>query len=293
MPTAPEVIPGMVERRGGREIHRLDDAGDSPAVVLLGGCGVPFYQWDAVAALLRGIAVCRLDRPGLVGTPWPGVLPRLSDEVDTLVDLISSLPAPVVVVAHSVAGLHAEALARLHPRLVRGLVLVDSSVEWTAQRPLGEGAWLTAARLVRASMALPRTRLLGSLADRVMVASQSRLRLRAASSPLARTVYRSRDATASVIAENGAYTRQVQDLARVRTAAPMPDIDVVVLTAAGDGGPQWVADQHRLAALLAARQVVVDDSRHLMMVDRPDVVSDAVHAVRSSRHHQKNEGSDV
>ena len=28
-----------------------------------------------------------------------------------------------------------------------------------------------------------------------------------------------------------------------------------------------------------ARQVVVDDSRHLMMLDRPDVIADAIHSL--------------
>jgi pimeloyl-ACP methyl ester carboxylesterase len=53
----------------------------------------------------------------------------------------------------------------------------------------------------------------------------------------------------------------------------------VVLTAAGDGGRSWVADQRRLAELLSARQVVRDDSRHLMMLDRPDVVADALRSL--------------
>jgi pimeloyl-ACP methyl ester carboxylesterase len=53
-----------------------------------------------------------------------------------------------------------------------------------------------------------------------------------------------------------------------------------VLTAAAGRGPRWIAKQAQLAALLNARQVVVDDSRHLMMIDRPDVVATAVRALR-------------
>jgi pimeloyl-ACP methyl ester carboxylesterase len=44
-------------------------------------------------------------------------------------------------------------------------------------------------------------------------------------------------------------------------------------------GKRWVAKQARLADVLNARQVVVTDSRHLMMIDRPDIVAEAVAAL--------------
>ena len=43
--------------------------------------------------------------------------------------------------------------------------------------------------------------------------------------------------------------------------------------------PGWVRKQRVLTDRVDARQVVVDDSRHLMMLDRPDLVADAVLAV--------------
>ena len=50
-----------------------------------------------------------------------------------------------------------------------------------------------------------------------------------------------------------------------------------MLTAGTRAG--WVRKQRVLADRVGARQVVVDDSRHLMMVDRPDLVADAVRAL--------------
>ena len=38
----------------------------------------------------------------------------------------------------------------------------------------------------------------------------------------------------------------------------------------------WVRKQRVLAHRVGGRQVVVDQSRHLMMVDRPDAVAEAV-----------------
>lgn len=276
------VLPGVVERLGGREVHWVHQPGTGPAVVLLGGCGVPFYTWDAVVELLPDATLARMDRPGLGGTAWPGQLPTLQDEVATLADLVRRLGGRAIVVGHSMAGPHAEALARHHPELVAGLVLVDASVEWAPKRPGSGEVWLQTARATRALMWVPPLRPLGSLADRVLTATQSRRRFFDPTSALAKEVYRTRDAAASVIAEQAAYNAQLWDLAEVRAGKPLPPVSAVVLTAAGDGGAKWVADQRRLAELLGGSHVVAEDSRHLIMLDRPDLVADAVTAVRSA-----------
>lgn len=272
----------MVERLGGREVHWVHQPGAGPVVVLLGGCGVPYYTWDAVLELLPGVELVRMDRPGLVGTVWPGQLPTLADEVITLAELVRRFGGRAIVVGHSMAGPHAEALARQHPELVAGLVLVDASVDWAPKRAGPSEFWLDIARATRAVMSVPALRLLGSLADRVLTATQSRRRIFDPTSAVAKQVYRSRDAAASVIAEQATSNAQLWDLAEVRATKPLPPVSTVVLTAAGDGGASWVADQRRLAELLGAAQVVADDSRHLIMIDRPDLVAEAVTAVRST-----------
>lgn len=255
--------------------------GTAPPVVMLGGCGVFYYAWDDVVARLPGVEVARLDRPGTAGTPWPGVLPRLRDEVATLAGLVDRLGAPAVVVGHSMAGLHGEALARLHPDLVAGLVLVDSSVEWKRQRPGPQALWLGAARASQHALSVKPLQPLGSLGDRILTANQSkRQRLLQPTSALAKRLFRDPEAIAAIIAEQAAYGQQVMDLADLRVRHPFPQVAVVVLTAAADGGRQWVEDQRRLATLLSGRQVVSHESRHLMMLDQPDLVVEAVTSVR-------------
>lgn len=284
MSAEPELpLPGVVDSFGGREVHWVHQVGSKPPVVLLGGCGVAYYAWDAVVDQLPGVELARLDRPGLGGTPWPGVLPRLAAEVATVADLVRQLGGPAVLVGHSMAGFHVEALARQHPELVAGLVLVDSSVEWKVKGPGPEAFWLAAARSTRSAMTVPPLRHLGSLADRVLTATQSsRRRLLDPTSDEAKEVFRHPEAAASVIAEQAAYGRQVQDLARLREALSFPDVPVVVLTAAADGGSPWVEDQRLLAELLGGRQVVSEQSRHLMMIDRPELISDAISSVRGT-----------
>lgn len=269
---------------GGRQVHLDLAPSGQPTVLTLGGCGVFSYAWDDVAALLGDLSVLRLDRPGVLGTPWPGRLPQLAEEVCTLQGLIEAVGAPVVVVAHSMAGPHAEALARQHPESVHGLVLLDSSVEWESSKPKSDRGWLLAARAVRRAMAVPGLDQLGPLADRTLVAAQSRRRRFVDPvSALAKATYRDGDTVASVVAEQAAYGAQIRDLAALRQTAPWPEPPTVLITAAGDGGKSWASDQRRLAELLSARQVVLEDSRHLIMIDRPDAVADAVRSLVGPR----------
>jgi len=263
---------------GGRCVHLVTQTGTGPPVVLLGGCGVPSYDWDRLADLLPDLALIRLDRPGLMGSPWPGELPRLAAEVDTLVALLESTGSAVVV-AHSMASFHAEALARQRPDLVVGLVIADGSVEFPRRRPWPRRRWRWLAELVRKAMAAPPLRAPGSFGQRVLFAAQSHHRFTEPVSSLVRQTFRDPDTIASVLAEQAAYPEQAWDLAQVRERFGWPQIPTIVLTAAAGGRTRWIAKQARLATLLNARQVVVADSHHLIMIDRPDVLDEAVRAL--------------
>ena len=74
--------------------------------------------------------------------------------------------------------------------------------------------------------------------------------------------------------EQAAYGDQLADLQELLDTTTWPGTPSVVLTAGRRSG--WVRKQRVLAHRTGARHVVVDDSRHLMMVDRPDAVADAV-----------------
>lgn len=266
-----------VTELGGRDVHLLVQPGQGPPVVLLGGCAVPSYAFRRVVSRLEGRWTVALDRPGLVETRWPGHLPTLAEEVGTLAALAEALGEPAVVVAHSMAGPHAEALVRLHPGTVHGLVLLDASVEESADPPhaVTEEAWLRASRLTLSGARLGPVASGASVAARLMVWGQSRrLHLANAQPPRAREVFTRPDSLASVVAEQAAYARQLADLQDLLATTTWPGVPSVVLTAGTRAG--WVRKQRVLADRLGARQVVVDDSRHLMMVDRPDVVVGAV-----------------
>ena len=266
-----------VARLGGRDVHLAVQPGEGPPVVLLGGCAVAAYAFRRVVERLAPRWTVGLDRPGLVETRWPGRLPTLAEEVATLAELIADLGEAPVVVAHSMAGPHVEALVRLHPGTVRGLVLLDASVEESAEPPHAatERAWLEASRLTLSGARFGPFASGASAAARLMVWSQSqRLHLANAQPPRAREVFTRPDSLASVVAEQAAYARQLADLEDLLGRTTWPDVPSIVLTAGSR--PGWVLKQRLLAERIGARHVVVDDSRHLMMVDRPDVVADAV-----------------
>jgi pimeloyl-ACP methyl ester carboxylesterase len=233
-----------------------------------------------VQTALPGRWLVALDRPGMLDTPWPGHLPTLAEEVATLLELCRSVGEPPVVVAHSMAGPHAEALVRQHPGSIRGLVLLDASIEVDAAppRPATERAWLAASRLALNGARLPPFALAASLSTRVAVWSQSqRLRLSYARPPGAHELFQRPDTLASIVAEQAAYAAQLADLHTLLETTTWPGTPSIVLTAGSR--PGWVRKQRVLAHRLDARQVVVDDSRHLMMIDRPDLVADAVLAL--------------
>jgi pimeloyl-ACP methyl ester carboxylesterase len=264
---------------GGRRVRITVEPGEGPPLILIAGCGMPSYAWDPVARLLTGHELVRLDRPGMGGTPWPGNLPTLDEEVATLSGLAEEHPSGVFV-AHSMASFHAEATIRRRPDLVAGLVLIDGSAEPAPRAPVGERAWLTVARGAERAARMPALAALGPIADRITVTAQSHRRLLDEMDPRSLSTYSSSDAVASVIAESAAYRRQARDLLRARLDDHWPvGLPVEVVTAAGAGGTRAIQAQRDLARLLGGRQTVLSDSRHLVMLDEPQAIADAVRRV--------------
>jgi pimeloyl-ACP methyl ester carboxylesterase len=108
----------------------------STSVVFVSGLGDGGETWREVVAALRvsagpdEIRTITYDRAGIgASDPQPGPAPRTyGSAADELHDLLLALDVrPCVVVGHSIGGLIALLLARQHPGLVAGLVLVDSA----------------------------------------------------------------------------------------------------------------------------------------------------------------------
>ena len=156
---------GLVDIGGGRSIY-LDCQGDgSPTVFIVPGKGSYADVWNVVvpaddpvrsspydligqAALepsptatqptvARTTRVCAYDRPDTRpdgenrSTPVPQPH-TVAQDVDDIVKLlpVAGISTPVVLAAHSYGGLVADLLARTHPDLLSGLVMVDPTSEF-------------------------------------------------------------------------------------------------------------------------------------------------------------------
>ncbi len=269
---------GTVSLFGGREIHWRERVGERPLVVLMAGCGLAMEYWREVVEHLPGLDLVAYDRPGMGGTRWPGHLPSLAEEVATLVDLIGDRGGPAILVAHSMASFHAEALARAHPELVRAVVMIDGSCEWYTKPPR-----VLSSRVASVVSSLSMNLRLGWLGEygwRTGAWMQSNREFARLSRGRLPSIYRDPNALAMAIAESMGYEQQAWDLMAYRDARGWPDIRTLILTADSSGGDGWIEQQARYADLLNARHIVVAQSRHLMMLDRPDVIADAIRSCR-------------
>lgn len=293
----PEARPGrLVRLPDGRRLNFRCAGTGSPTVLLEGGYAATSAAWARVMPLAAGKnRVCAYDRAGY-GYSDPGPLPR--DGAAIARDLDHGLRAarisgPFVVVGHSAGALYVRLFADRRPRDVVGMVLLDPSVEHQDRRfaaMFGPGAGnLTAIRDRDARCLAAAER--GALPsqepglERCVPAEDGK---RSAAVNAARRAAALRPATwrtqVSELDNLWSSTSDQLDAGR----ASYGDMPLIVLTAGGtyakapDDVRQALGDLwwglHRELARRSTRGVSrrVEDSSHLMMVDKPDVVATAI-----------------
>ena len=291
---------GEIVNVGREQVHAVvDGPPDGDPLLLACGLGGAWFDWLPTTELLRDeYRVTAFDRPGLGLSPAANARPTLRRDTAILEALAERAGRPVIVLAHSMAAFPAEALARLRPDLVRGLVLADPSHEDDARAavrlapvltPLATaaGAVLTATRL--AKIAGPRGR-------RLVLGRTSR-RDDPVPDTVVRSVYGRGTVIGTVLSEELAYREMAADLARLRERRPFPPVPLVVVTALGNvhgsrGRRRWSQGHARLAAMSPlGSQIVLPDVPHMVPLDRPDVLAGAVDRVR--RAETEPAGSDT
>ncbi|WP_124392417.1 alpha/beta fold hydrolase [Rhodococcus wratislaviensis] len=268
-------------------VHVVVD-GDGPPVVLYGGLGGNWFDWDDVVELLSGTClVVRIDRPGYGLSPPSGERPSARGEADRIADVLDALrvTTPAVLVGHSLGGIYVEAFARLHPERTGGVILLDATVTIRPHRVIPTRWRVTAGRRVaRAASAAGLQKLLGPTVRRILNHSTPPDGFAPDTRRWVERIYREPTYLESSIVENASYPALAQELAALRdtTTITAP----VVVAAAHTGRPTpwgsaWIRTQKQFAHFLDASFRVVRPAHHHAMIDQPGQIAALVRQLAS------------
>lgn len=283
--------PGKFVTVSGLDTHVVVSGG-GPTVVLCGGLGGNWFDWDDCARILSAFhTVVVFDRPGF-GLSQPfhrGDTATVTAEADRILGVLEAvdLPGPAVVVGHSIAGFYAEAFARLYPDRTAGMLLLDSSAErdpWAVvpRRLRIEAAYV----LSKVSSATGLQRLLGTTVRRVLNQSIPPDGIPIETYDWIEKIYRTPSYLEAALLEDFVYPDMALELNTIRRRTTMPEVPVTV-AAAHTGRPTpwgraWLAKQQRLARYLNATFAVVRDAHHHAMIDQPAEVAGLIAELVSS-----------
>ena len=287
--------PGRVVQVGDERVHVVVD-GAGPTVLIDSGLGGSCLEWAKVAAeLAPDFTVVRYDRPGFAWSPPAkrhspvAVAERIAALLHTL-----DLPAPWILVGHSMGGLHVRLVASLYPSDVAGLVLVDPSHEAMLEDEdalRSSKRFAKAVRLMVATAPFGTARLLGRAYAKV-VSAQARQPLDEATRELMDQATRLTLCTVhglrAVSAELGGLPAALEQVAAVTAEHPIADIPLTVITAAAPArseaerkARETMDELHarQAAAVPKGRRVYAERSGHLVPLDQPDLIAQCVREV--------------
>lgn len=291
----PPGVPGELIAVGNRDVRIVwSEAGSGPLVVFDAGAGASADSWWAVLRRLPAeVRWLAYDRPGLLFTSYDAAaddrLPStIAHDLAALLDVLGET-GRIVLVGHSRGGLHTRVFAALYPERVAGLVQVDPSHERMLDRSPGnpDRAFIRQQRalfavvngLLTLSENVPRIRPLW-LKQLLKPEVVGPLGLSPEHERALRTAYLSDAATRANRLELGHLDPTLDETARLATGLRLP---ITVLSGAavppGDRAYKLRSLINKLHEDLwqaPGEHVFVDRAGHLIPMDRPDAVLDAV-----------------
>jgi pimeloyl-ACP methyl ester carboxylesterase len=267
--------PGHLVDIGGYRLHLWCTGDGAPAVILDTGLGGSSAGWGYVQPeVARFTRVCSYDRAGM-GYSDPGPSPRTARRIASeLAELLvrSGITGPVVLVGASIAGFDVRVFASDHAERAAGLVLVDASHEDDAHEVP------RMARFVPLLSTIGVLRLLGvSFGEGVESLAPSVRRFAQAT--------RFRAAGYQAAADEIIHIRE--SVEEVRSSRRKLTIPVFVVTGARGADENWRRLQQDQASLSERGCLVIaPQSGHVVQVDQPEVVVDAIRTVvETARKH--------
>ncbi|MGH7583358.1 MAG: alpha/beta fold hydrolase [Gemmatimonadales bacterium] len=281
---------------GGRTLNIYCSGQGSPAVILDSGAGDPGFIWSSIQPQIAKLTrACWFDRAGY-GWSDPGPFPRTGVAMATDLHALlrrADIPAPYILVGHSLGGLNARVYNGLYPQDVAGMVLVDAAHEdeprmappfmlgRTAPRFLWRPIWIAAqaARMVG---------LIRLMTPKVALATDPGQRTR---EEIVEALRRLPEAVATM-----ADASTPESYAQAARAGGFDDRPLIVLTRGNARLPSnpttmdreyfayeqvWMHEiQPKLARLSTrGRQVIVAQSGHDIPDEAPEAIVDAVREV--------------
>ena len=273
---------------GGHRLHVVHKGPSvGPTIVIEQGAGEPCFFWWSIVERVAGLAsVCTYDRAGVGASDAPSSAHTPLDSANELATLLerARIPGPYILVAHSYGGLIARLFARDHRRDVAGLVLVDTFEEGIHFRPdvlplYRRFCWMLALMALAARFGI--LRLVGKLHRDDASSLPAELHARVEAVGHSPAFLRALSADMKKLDEYDSSLREPGAL------GGLGDLPLVVITHGQPfPGPMatlekyWGAGQERLAALSTNGELVVaHNSNHMIQLDEPQVVIDAIQRV--------------
>lgn len=271
----------------------------TPTVILDSGLGVPAAGWDLVMPdVARFARVCSYDRAGY-GWSSAGPMPRTSEQI--VKELHALLAAsggkgPYVLVGHSFGGYNVRVYTEKYPADVAGLVLVDTSHEDQEQFLPPSLKKLTQEQVQQMGS---EKRLMPILIffgiARLTADDEGGSKLSKEFRDKMKYLQLQTKFLDAAFSELQTFSQSADE---VRRTGNLGDRPLVVLTAGKDPEAEdlpkgvsvaemrefrkiWVNDLQVRQARLSTRgkQIVVPDSTHMIPLERPDTVVNAIHEV--------------
>jgi pimeloyl-ACP methyl ester carboxylesterase len=268
--------PGHLVDIGGHRLHLWCTGDGAPAVILDTGLGGSTADWGFVQPdVARFTRVCSYDRAGM-GYSDPGPSPRTARRMASeLAELLarSGIDGTVVLVGASIAGFDVRLFASDYPERAAGLVLVDASHEDQAHEVPGM------ARFVPLLSTIGVLRLFGvSFGQRIESLAPSVRQFARATS--------FRAVGYQAAADEIIHIRE--SASEVRSSRRKLTIPVLVVTGGRGADENWRQLQRDQASLSERGCLVIaQQSGHVVSVDQPDVVVNAIRTVvETARGHE-------
>lgn len=278
----------FIQLADGRHISILCVGRGTPTILLDAGLSLGIRSWRKVQPDLGKIArTCAYNRAGYVPSE-PGPMPRDAVRVakDMHALLVSAgLPAPYILVGHSIGGVNVRMFANLYPQDVAGLVLIDPVFH--DDNRLMSASSAAAAKALSDDDALSR-KCIGAIAQNTPW-SASDASFKDCGPPPSPNDPAGRAMARTVMSE---FDQLDASDAEVRASQSSPaHFPMVVLTSDSNGLPLTPQETAKLnevkirahrsiaATSTRGRQELVANSGHVIQMDQPNAVIQAVQEV--------------